>query len=95
MLAIAGLVAGVVGVVLGASLASLLGVYLAAAVVLVDLSSVAASCASAAAVVTVAVAGVATAGTLAMRQGDLGFLQSWFGPPPETPASTRPAGASG
>jgi O-antigen ligase len=28
---------------------------------------------------------VATAGTLALRQGDLGFLQSWFGPPPETP----------
>ena len=34
---------------------------------------------------TIAVAAVATAGTLAMRQGDLGFLQSAFGPPPERP----------
>ena len=37
----------------------------------------------AAAVVTIALAGVATAGTLAMRQGELGFLQSLFGPPAE------------
>ena len=26
-----------------------------------------------------------TAGTLALRSGELGFLQSWFGPPPDTP----------
>ena len=26
-----------------------------------------------------------TAGTFALRSGELGFLQSWFGPPPETP----------
>jgi hypothetical protein len=26
-----------------------------------------------------------TAGTLGLRSGELGFLQSWFGPPPETP----------
>lgn len=84
-LAVAGIAAGVVGVVLGASLASLIGIYLAAtAIVLIswrrrDLRA-------AAALATVAVAVVATAGTLALRQGDLGFLQSWFGPPPETPA---------
>jgi len=83
-LAIVGIAAGVVGVVLGASLASLIGLYLAAAAILViswrrhDLRP-------AAAIVTVAVAAVATAGTLALRQGDLGFLQSWFGPPPDTP----------
>ena len=26
-----------------------------------------------------------TAGTYGLRSADLGFLQSWFGPPPETP----------
>jgi len=84
VLALIGIVAGVVGVVLGASLASLLGVYFAAAVILVvalrrgDLRWTAA-------LLTLAVAGVASAGTLALRQGDLGFLQSWFGPPPDTP----------
>ena len=81
-LAVAGLVAGVVGVVLGASLASLLGVYGAAAVILV-ISARRGDLRLAAAVVTVALAGVATAGTLAMRQGELGFLQSLFGPPAE------------
>lgn len=83
-LALLGIGAGVIGVVLGASLASLLGVYFAVAVVLAvarrrgDLRWTAA-------LLTLAVAGVASAGTLALRQGDLGFLQSWFGPPPETP----------
>ena len=84
-LAVAGIAAGVVGVVLGASLASLLGLYLAAAVV-VAIALRRHELRLWASLVTVAVATVATAGTLAMRQGDLGFLQSWFGPPPETPA---------
>jgi O-antigen ligase len=83
-LALVGIVAGVVGVVLGASLASLLGVYFAAAVILV-VSLRRGDLRWTAALLTLAVAGVASAGTLALRQGDLGFLQSWFGPPPETP----------
>ena len=83
-LALVGIVAGVVGVVLGASLASLLGVYFAAAVILV-VSLRRGELRWTAALLTLAVAGVASAGTLALRQGDLGFLQSWFGPPPETP----------
>ena len=83
-LALVGIVTGVVGVVLGASLASLLGVYFAAAVILV-VSLRRGNLRWTAALLTLAVAGVASAGTLALRQGDLGFLQSWFGPPPETP----------
>ncbi len=83
-LAIVGIAAGVVGVVLGASLASLIGLYLAAAAILV-ISWRRRDLRLAAVLVTVAVAAVATAGTLSLRQGDLGFLQSWFGPPPETP----------
>ena len=85
-IAVAGLAAGVVGTVLGASLASLLGLYLASAVVLVialrrrelRLAPVA---------VTVALAVVATTGTLALRQGELGFLQEWFGTPSDTPGA--------
>ena len=83
-LAIAGLAAGVLGVVLGASLASLLGVYLAAAVI-TAISIRRHEVRTSAIFLTIAVAAVATAGTLAMRQGDLGFLQSAFGPPPERP----------
>ena len=49
---------------------------------------------SALSLVTLAVAVVVTAGTLALRSGELGFLQSWFGPSPSGPASTRRAGAS-
>jgi O-antigen ligase len=84
-IAVVGIVAGVIGIVLGASLASLIGLYLAVTAILVvswrrrDLRP-------AAAALTVSAAVLATAGTLALRQGDLGFLQSWFGPPPETPA---------
>ena len=45
----------------------------------------AATCASARRSSRSRVAAVATAGTLALRHGELGFLQSWFGPPPERP----------
>lgn len=83
-LALLGIAAGVLGVVLGASLASLLGVYLAVVVVLA-VARRRGELRWTAALISLAVAGVASAGTLALRQGDLGFLQSWFGPPPETP----------
>lgn len=82
-LALVGLTIGVAGVVLGASLAGLLGVYLAAAaVVLIALRR--REFRVTALVTTLAIAGVATGGTLALRQGELGFLQAWFGPEPET-----------
>lgn len=84
LVALAGLLTGVVGVVLGASLASLLGVYFVAAVILV-IALRRGDFRLPALLATLAVAAVATAGTLALRQGDLGFLQSWFGPPAETP----------
>jgi hypothetical protein len=84
LLALVGIVAGVVGVVLGAALASLLGVYLAAGVALV-IALRRRELRWTAALLTLAVAGVASGGTLALRQGDLGFLQSWFGPPAATP----------
>lgn len=83
-LAVAGLVCGVVGAILGASLASLLGIYLVSVVMLV-LSLRRGELRTAAVIATVAVAAVSTGGTLALRQGELGFLQSWFGPPPERP----------
>jgi O-antigen ligase len=84
LLALAGLGAGLVGTVLGASLASLLGLYLACAVVLA-ISARRGNLRVAAALVTVGLAGVATAGTLALRQGELGFLQEWFGTPSDEP----------
>ena len=83
-LAVTGVVVGIVGVILGASLASLLGLYGVATVILV-ISYRRTDLRAGAAVVTIAVAGVATAGTLAMRQGDLGFLQAWFGSGAEQP----------
>jgi hypothetical protein len=75
---------GGLGCVLGAALASLLGLYIGAAVVIalyalsrrLTLRDVAA---------TVAVVALVTGGTLVLRAGDLGFLQSWFGKPASTP----------
>jgi O-antigen ligase len=84
LIAIAGLAAGLVGTVLGASLASLIGIYLTSVVVLV-ISARRGDLRVASAVVTLALAGAATAGTLALRQGELGFLQEWFGTPSENP----------
>ena len=78
-----------VGIVLGASLASLLGLYLGRGrddrararaprpALGAPSSSPSLICAA------------VTAGTLGLRSGDLGFLQSWFGPPPETPGPVR------
>jgi hypothetical protein len=83
-LALVGLVAGAVAVTLGASLASLIGVYLAAAA-LVGLAAARRSLRLPAVAATLAVAVAVTAGTWAIRGGEFSFLQSWFGPPPETP----------
>jgi O-antigen ligase len=84
LLAVLALAAGLVGTVLGASLASLIGVYLASVVVLA-LSARRGDLRLTSAAVTVALACVATAGTLALRQGELGFLQEWFGTPSDNP----------
>ncbi|MCW2963332.1 MAG: hypothetical protein JWO17_584 [Actinomycetia bacterium] len=75
---------GGLGCVLGAALASLLGLYIGAVVLLVlhaltrrlTLRDIAA---------TLAVVVAVTGGTLAIRSGDLGFLQSWFGKPASRP----------
>jgi hypothetical protein len=78
------IVAGAVGCVLGAALASLLGLYVGAAVLLaVHALSRRLTLRDAAATIAVVVA--VTGGTLAIRSGELGFLQSWFGKP-----ATRP-----
>lgn len=81
---VAGLAAGLVGTVLGASLASLIGLYLASAVVL-GIAARRRELRLAPAALTVVLAVVATTGTLALRQGELGFLQEWFGTPSEAP----------
>jgi hypothetical protein len=83
-LAVAGLTAGLVGTILGASLASVIGVYLAA-IAVVAIAARRRDVRIAAILVTLAVAGASTGGTLALRAGDLGFIQAWFGPPPERP----------
>ena len=81
---IAAIVAGGLGIMLGASLASLLGLYLVVCT-LVGLALVRRSLRLGAVLATVGVAVVVTAGTLSLRGGELGFLQEWFGPEPETP----------
>ena len=78
------ILAGALGCVLGAALASLLGFYLGVAALVghqsflrrLTLRDLAA---------TLAVVAAVTAGTLSIRAGDLGFLQSWFGKPPSRP----------
>jgi hypothetical protein len=83
-LALVGTVAGAIAVTIGASLASLIGVYLATAA-LVGLAGVRGRLRLVPVAATLAVAVAVTAGTWAIRGGEFGFLQSWFGPPPETP----------
>jgi hypothetical protein len=78
------IVAGAVGCILGAALASLLGLYLgAAAVVAVAWRRGAVTLARLTA--AAAVIGVVTAGTLVIRAGELGFIQAWFGKPETRP----------
>ena len=83
-LALVAIGAGGLGIVLGAALASLLGLYLAA-LALVGVAALRRSLSRRAVLATLAVCAAVTAGTLGLRSGELGFLQSWFGPPPETP----------
>jgi len=77
-------VAGALGCILGAALASLLGLYLGSLVLLLVVWRRGWwSWTNAAAVA--AVVGVVTGGTLVLRAGDLGFLQAWFGKPQTRP----------
>jgi hypothetical protein len=82
--ALVGIGAGAVGIVLGSSLASVLGLYLAAAA-MVGLALVRRDLRHRAVVVTLLICAAVTAGTYGVRSADLGFLRAWFGPPPETP----------
>ncbi len=81
---IVALTAGGLGLMLGASLASLIGLYLVVIAVLA-LAHARRSLRRRAVLATVGVALAVTAGTLSLRSGELGFLQAWFGPEPETP----------
>ncbi|HZP72746.1 MAG TPA: hypothetical protein VFA97_05125 [Gaiellaceae bacterium] len=78
------IVAGSIGCILGAALASLLGLYLGALAIAFaivrrgDLRYRPAA-------VTLATLAVVTAGTLTLRSGDFGFLQAWFGKPEQRP----------
>jgi hypothetical protein len=82
--ALLAIVAGTIGCILGAALASLIGLYLGVAV-LVVLAVVRRSFDPFALGATALTVAVITAGTLVIRAGDLGFLQSWFGKPPSRP----------
>jgi hypothetical protein len=82
--AILSIVAGGIGCILGAALASLGGLYLGAAA-LVAVVVARGQRVVPTTVVTAAVVAAVTAGTLSIRSGELGFLQSWFGKPPSRP----------
>ncbi len=76
------LVAGIVGslgVVLGAALASLLGLYLAGAA-LIAVAALRRSLRLRSIVITVLIAIVLTGATYSLRSSDLGFLREWFAP---------------
>lgn len=75
---------GGLGCILGAALASLLGLYIGAAVMLA-LHALSRRLTMRDLAVTVAVVGLVTGGTLVLRSGDLGFLQAWFGKPASRP----------
>jgi O-Antigen ligase len=79
-------IAGALGIVLGAALASLLGLYLAAAALLGLAATRGALTRRNAAIVAAVALGV-TAAVLPIRSNDLGFLQEWFGDETE---ETRP-----
>jgi hypothetical protein len=76
--------AGSLGCVLGAALASLLGLYIGATVLLV-VHALTRRLILRNVVATLAVVVAVTGGTLIIRSGDLGFLQSWFGKPASRP----------
>jgi hypothetical protein len=75
---------GALGCVLGAALASLLGLYLGAGALLV-VAAVRRQLNLPRFLVVAAVVVVVTAGTLVIRAGELGFLQAWFGKPESRP----------
>jgi|SRR5579871_5787746 len=77
-------VAGSLGCVLGSALASLLGLYLGAALVVVA-AAIARRLDVRAVVVTLLALAAVTGGTLSIRAGDLSFLQAWFGKPETRP----------
>ncbi len=77
-------VAGAAGCTLGAALASLLGLYLGAAALILVAAPARALTWRRLVVIAASVA-IVTAGTLVIRAGDLGFLQSWFGQPASRP----------
>ena len=83
-IAAAALVAGSVALTLGAALASLLGLYLAVGALLA-VAVARRGLNRTPLLATVAVVVAVTAGTLSLRSGELGFLNSWFGAPPDTP----------
>lgn len=83
-LALTALIAGSLAVTLGAALASLLGLYLAAGAV-VAVAAARRELRRVPLLATLAVLVAVTAGTLSLRSGELGFLKSWFGPEPDTP----------
>jgi O-Antigen ligase len=76
--------AGGFAIALGASLASLLGLYLAAATLLA-LAFARRSLGRGAVLTTLAVVLAVSGATLTLRSGELGFIQEWFGPEPEQP----------
>ena len=83
-LTLTALIAGGVAVTLGAALASLLGLYLAAGAV-IALAATRRELHRRPLLATLAVLVAVTAGTLSLRSGELGFLKSWFGPEPDRP----------
>jgi len=82
--AAAAIVTGAVGVALGAALASLLGLYVGAFVLLV-LTLRHRALRARPGLTSVAVVAAVTTVTLLLRSGDLGFVQQWFGKPAERP----------
>jgi O-antigen ligase/polysaccharide polymerase Wzy-like membrane protein len=82
--ALVGIGVGTIGIVLGASLASVLGLYIGAAA-MVGLALGRRDLRRRAVVATLVICTAVTAGTYGVRSADLGFLRAWFGPPPETP----------
>jgi hypothetical protein len=78
-------VVGIVGVILGAALASLAGVFLAAAAV-IAIAAVRREATLRGIAATLAILAVISAGTLSLRSGELGFVNEWF-------SSTHPADA--
>lgn len=85
------IVAGAIGVILGAALASLVGLYVAELALLVVVALVRRADGRRV-LATLGVVAVVTAGALGLRSsaGDLGFLSAWFGKP-----ATRPGQYAG